>query len=241
MKDFEKFGKFLLNKIKPFYVRVVNESITQELGIEKVCKPVEYYLYQIFNNYVIIQNALSQLENIKNYLSTPNFSMLYKDSEIKELDFYEYHIENFHIKLVSIMDYVTILVNHSLRLGIPIKKCNVHSVSENTLYNKSPIIKKLKKFEQEFKDFKLSRNIIIHQGNFKSVLTEDLYSHIIISSFDFENDFEEKLQIDKRKKIIETIEVLNAEINKMEEYLGKIMNDLIPEIENKIIQLKLEK
>ncbi|WP_272152103.1 Cthe_2314 family HEPN domain-containing protein [Tenacibaculum aiptasiae] len=241
MNKTDIFAAALVDDVAKIYSAHMKVAIDTQQEFANIGSDKEKYLKEVFVNYMTIKNAIDNLKFIEIYLSIDPIPEHYLENGIDEIEYYRHHIESFHIKCASIIDYITLLLNHTLRLGIPKRKCNVYSITENTILKGSELITKLKALENEFKELKSNRNKIIHQGDFESESIKDIDSTLINGDglFDFGEVLTEYLKNEKKEKILKTIENLNEQISKIEFHLGEILEQLTPYIQEKISHFEI--
>ncbi len=139
------------------------------------------------------------------------------------------------------MDYTVHLINNALRLGIPSKKCNSYTITENTILKPLSIASKLKNFEAAFSQIKANRNKILHQGEFEFKSVEEIDSQIVRSDlFDYGEELTEYFNKGRREKIQETIKELKEEVDKVEFHIGEILEELTQFIDTQVKYFELE-
>lgn len=237
----DKFAIEIVGKhIKDFYVRHVKEAIEKQVDFSEYGTPKEVYLKEVFRLYMIIYEALDRLKYTEIYLSIGEVPGHFLSNGIKEIEYYRHHIEFFHIKCISIFDYSVNLLNHSLMLGIPIRKCNMHSITENTNLKGYPILDKLKKFNNEINKIKRDRNIIIHEGDFQSISLNEIDSKIISNDLlGFGDELSAYFNKEKENKIKETVSLIKKNIENIENHVNELCDDLIPIIDSQIVVFEL--
>ena len=219
----EKLLRILLPLSKSHFETARKENKRfEDVGSEK-----EIYIKKIHSHFSTISSSIDQLKKIEFYLSIDSFPEYYLDNDISEKDYYFYHIENFHIRIISIIDYVFHLINHTLKFGFPKNKINLFAFTENTNLKGSSLITKLKAFEEEFKNMRTDRNKIIHHGDFKSESFEEIsWSLINTKLFDFDKEFIEYLNLEKKEKVTELVKTFNEYLEKVEFHLGEIFEEM---------------
>lgn len=148
-------------------------TITNKENLGNSSKQTEYLL-EFFNQYKLIVESIKRLKNIETYLTINKIPKYFLKNNIDETEYYIHHIKWFHIECVSIIDYVALLVNHTLKLGIPDRKCNVFAITENKNIKGKNIRKELINYEKKLSDIKKFRNEIIHKGKIKPKVYKDL-------------------------------------------------------------------
>lgn len=236
MNKIEDFALFIFQKVQPIYsehwkLASKSDNKFEELGTDK-----EKYLKELFVYFTTIQESVEKLSQVKTYLSIDDVPKHYIDHDIEEIEYYRYHIENFHVKCISNIDYTTLLLNHSLKIGIPNRNCNVYSITENTNFKGTNLSTKLKAFDTEFQEMKTGRNKIVHQGNFESNELSEIDSNIfspLISEI-MGKDLINHLSSEKDKKVSETIQKFEKQITRIQFHIGEILEELTPYIERQI-------
>jgi hypothetical protein len=235
--------------IEQFALELADEVLRIHHKYAEVDSIKDEYVKDLNRYYQPIFRSIESLRHINTYLSLDSIpSQLCADAH-DELEYFRYHIENFHIRCVSILDYSAILINHCLKLGIPFRKCNPHSVSENTTWKNSLPVTLLKKFDEEFKEIKTDRNKIIHRGEFENDSLEALGSLIwdYPAINDIKNDanwYKDELDQDKywtqliqlhgKKEVLKnTLKIFNAQIKRIEYYIEEIVKSIMPYFECK--------
>ena len=190
-------------------------------------------------NYVNLKYEIGRLKNIVIYFSIDEIPKHYQLSGIHTLEYYNYHYERFRIKSISLVDYLLLFVNHCLQMGIPVNKCNIYSITDNTNLKNSDLVKSLKDFDSAIAKLRGDRNKIIHQGNFEPRSMTTLNDVIleqeenIIIEADIENG---KLKSEEISKAIEHFEI---EILMIKNHVEKVFNNLIPHINEQVEVLEL--
>lgn len=240
----DKRGHFAIEivgkHIKDFYLTHAKEAAEKQVEFTKYGTQKEIYLKEVFRLYIIINEAIDRTKHTETYLTIEKIPEHFSINEIEEVEYYRHHIEFFHIKCISILDYSINLLNHSLRLGIPTRKCSAYNIIENTILKGQPIVDKLKLFEKEISQLKRNRNIIIHQGDFESVALNEIDSKIFSNElFDFGVELTAYFEKEKQEKIKKTVEIINGLITNIENHVGELYECLIPIIKEKILMFEL--
>lgn len=240
MHKFKKFEEEIVgDNIEDFFhpeqIRENNSGLTfHESGT-----PRQNYLRKIWTNYINLKWELERLNNVEVYFSIDKIPEHYTEGGIHNLEYYNYHYEHFRIKSISIVDYLVLFINHCLQMGIPVRKCNVFSITENTNIKDSELVQSLKDFENDISVLRRDRNKIIHEGTFEPQSMVPLNDVIIEyeESFIDEDDVEQGEL--KKEEIIKAIAHLKKEIEMINGHVEKVLNNLIPHIKRQADIFKL--
>lgn len=196
----------------------------------------EIYLKEVFRLYTIINDTIEKL-----YLSIKYLSIENPIREVDEIDFYKLHIEYYNIKCISVFDYCINMINHSAQLGIPQKKCKYNNIIENVNLKNTLLVQKLKLYEKEVSKIKTDRNIIIHEGDWKSDSLNEIDSKILCNDFfNHGKEITEYFQQEKQILIKKSIKLISKQIKVFESHIGEIYICLIPIIIKRIKYFELD-
>ena len=241
MLNFIKFEKEIVGDnvndfIYPGQLRENNSNLRfHEFGTSK-----QKYLKRIWTNYLNLKWEIERLNFVEVYFSIEKIPEHYKEGGIHNLEYFNYHYEYFRIKSISIIDYFALFINHSLQLGIPVRRCNFHSIMENTNLNDTELLQCLKAFHSDISNLKKDRNKIIHEGNFEPQSMVPLNDVII----DYEEKFIEENDIEqgelKKEEISKAITHFRNEIKMIVDNMELVLNNLIPHIKRQVQIFNLE-
>lgn len=190
------------------------------------------YLKKIHSLRVTIDDAIENIKNVNVFISIDKMPEHYTDNGISARDYYRHHVEHFHIQCISIIDYTMHLINHTLNLGIPDRKCSYYSIVENKNVKKTSLAQKMTNFHKDFEKIRASRNKIIHKGNFEFDSLTAIDSTIIDSDvkkkLDIDSGFLEYLEKERKEIIKNTINEFDSVLKKMESHLYILFNELTP-------------
>lgn len=225
---YNKYGRDIYSKHLKIAVKTGEDF--NSIGTEK-----EKYIKQLFSYFYTITNGIEELKQINIYLSIDEVPKYYLDNGLEEKDYYTYHVHYHHIKCVSLIDFTVILLNHSLQLGIPLPKCNLLSITENTRFKETEISKRLKQFNKEFQQLKSERNKIIHRNEFHSEDLKNLDGEIsMVNLFSDSKELQEYFLKNKEKKLKKIIYKFLENIKLIEHHIGEILEALSDHVEMQI-------
>jgi hypothetical protein len=240
MTIFKKFEDEIVgDNIDDFFHPDVIRENNSDLTFHDFGSPSQKYLKRIWTNYINLKWELKRLHNVEIFFTIDKIPDHYNQGGIHNLEYYNYHYEHFRIKSISVVDYLLLFINHCLQIGIPLKKCNIYSITENTNIKNSDLVQSLKDFDQEISHLKTDRNKIIHEGTFEPqsmVPLNDLileYEENVIDEDDIE-----KGEL-KREEINKAITHFRNEINMINAHVEIVLNNLIPHIKKQVEIIKL--
>lgn len=199
----------------------------------------EVYLKQVWVDFSRISESLENLDNTPNLLKIDPFPTELVVVGIDEFIHFKYHYEVLHVKIISIIEYCSYIINSVYRLGIPTRKCSIYSILENRRTEKTQAARHLKELNKAFKDFRQVRNAIIHEGTFdiekiKSIDTSILKQNLVPILEPLRKWYEERKD-ETKKKIIEEVQ---GSINKCGDIIVEMLNALEEELELNVTFLK---
>lgn len=186
--------------------------------------------YQICSS---LCDKLLTLRHVEGYLGITPFPKYYQDSGIQEIDYYRYHIENYHVKFISVIDFSSLLINKVIELGIEREKCNPFEVLKHEKSNNQEVLQGLAEMCLKFKSIKVDRHKIVHRANFESDTLENLDDYVNseflsqIISYNEEVGNIEYFENSKEKILSNTIQTFKGQIHQLEIHIDEIVSFLI--------------
>lgn len=241
MPNYKKFEEEIVgDNIDDFFHHQQIRENNSDLTFHDFGTPRQKYLKRIWTNYINLKWELERLKNVEVYFSIEKIPDHYSEGGIHNLEYYNYHYEHFRIKSISIVDYLVLFINHCLQMGIPVRKCKVFSLTENTNIKDSDLVQSLKDFEKDISNLKKDRNMIIHEGTFEPQTMVPLNDVIL----DYEENFIDEDDIEqgelKKEEINKAIAHFRNEINMINAHVEKVLNNLIPHIKKQVEVFKLD-
>jgi len=137
----------------------------------------ERYCIDIFQKIMGILDTIEDLKAVQIFLRQYPYSETLKKHKITKSFYFRYHIEFYLIKLVSLRDKMTLLLNEVFNLGLPDKQVKIDLISKMKQTKGKPIIKLLKSFSDSITAMTCSKNIIVHKERYddKNLLKLRMY------------------------------------------------------------------
>jgi len=184
---------------------------------------------KVLFSFIDFTKSIDLLEEIPTFLLIKRIPKFYIDNGISEIGYYKYHLENHYIKITSILDYTAHFINTVYRLGIPSRKCNIYSITENLNLKGTNVGRILKDFESHFQDVKRKRNLVIHEGKYDNEQLNQLDSSLVPK----ELLKEDKILLDwfgsrKKQEVEKLVSMLISNNNSICEHLLKVFEQLVP-------------
>lgn len=239
----EKFNKLIVSKLaKSNFLNSLNHKIIEifkddvkELKTEiylikndklseKLSSKYIKYVQTVFSKVTLVNNLLMDLELTIIFLNNFN-SFKNRKFKIEEIAYYKYHFENYYIRISSVLDFISHLVNCIYQLGYNNHICNIQNLIENNNIKNSEASKALSNIKKYLDKYRSVRNKIVHSGEneLKIIgLLEDLTIEFSFLNDNSKNDIFLKW---KKSDSIEKKNLIISECNFMiNEYL--IITDL---------------
>lgn len=227
-----------LRKLDPPRARSLKERRRRKLDYVNTFdlrKPFDTYLRELFVNHGFINESIEKLRYITVYLTIDNIPKHYKSNGIEEIEYYRNHIESYHIKFASIVDFILILVNHACQIGLQKRKVAIARLNENDRFKELEVSKKVGAMLKAFDSLIQDRHQLIHQGKLDHDSIEEIDREINLEAL-FVNDAERITAFggDKKKTIQKTVELFRSQTDALEFHYSSILVELIPVIEREI-------
>lgn len=201
--------------------------------------PRENYLRKIWSDYINLTWEIDRLKNVEVYFSVNKIPQHYINGGVSNLEYYNYHYEHFRIKSISIVDYLVLFINHCLQLGIPSQRCNIHSITNNTILKASKLVQSINDFNKDIINLRFDRNKIIHEGTFEPLSLIPLNDIILTYEESFINEDDLIMAKLKKEEIDKAIKHFISDIKMINEHVELILNNLIPYIKKQVEIFKI--
>jgi Cthe_2314-like HEPN len=204
--------------------------------------PLSEYTSDVFVQTEFIKDSIQSLRAVEHFLTIDEVPDHYISNQIREKDYYRYHIEYYHIKFASIIDFILLLSNRVYRLGFTKNECKYERLRRNENFSPSETFKLIESLRKEFIEIVEGRNLIVHQGDFDHNTIQDIDIEIKMRRILKQNSEEPTLFNRGRERVIKaTTDLFNSQINKLELYYSQILVSIVPEIDRqwKIFKLDL--
>ena len=215
---------------------------------DKMKKNVNPSVYQKYNF-----DALFSASNVLECLDQINYSIemlsgynqrnaLFKNRH----DYIIFMLENFYLRITSIMDRILRFVNTVFEIGIPDRECKNSTIIKNENVKKTPLYKILTKMDKFIEQYRPQRNRIAHYEAYSEKELVDLQGYYLL--LEHAEEVDEELESYRRLFKVETDEyVINKkkelrQISKdLEKMLVVLFQEIFPIVENKGAKYKVVK
>ena len=147
----------------------------EELVKEKPYSPSELgrYSFAVMGWIQRLRNCFKSLEHTRVYLSHFRSNKWYREAEIVQGNYINYHYIKYAITVVTIVDVCLILTNDTFQLGNPERLCSSENITRNSWVTSSKVDKLLNKLSKIVEPWREPRNLFIHRGweMYREVLT----------------------------------------------------------------------
>ena len=200
------------------------------------------YMKNIFNKYLNLIKSCKDLKIINEIIIQEKFPEL--DSMPEDFDFVYYlgfYYQLFKIKVISVVDIAARLILAINDLNYNFHKINLKNFNKEPLLRNTDTLLAYRAFWNDFYDLRtVIRNIIVHEGEYKSKIIERI-DELIIEPDSILSDSEYLKDWFNSKKQ-ENLERLKSEVTKETEivfqHLIKIMDTLFDPMKSKFEKLK---
>lgn len=168
-KFFDKLGRLTAKALVDNNIKQKENGVGFELETEM--SEDQKHITGLFKRYSKIVKTTEQLDTILRLLAVKPTLYFMKEAEIEYSKYLGYNLENYFIRITSILDQSIILVCEFYNLGIEPKNTNLRTLTENRHTKGKDATEILKKFDRLILPIKNIRNLIAHRGEFND---EDL-------------------------------------------------------------------
>jgi hypothetical protein len=125
---------------------------------------LERYSFSVMGWIQRIRDSCTALEHTRVYLRHFRSNKWYREAEIVQGNYINYHYTKYAITVITIMDVCLILTNDTFRLGNPERQCNLDKITRNSLVISSNVSKILNKLNRIVEPWRKPRNLFVHRG-----------------------------------------------------------------------------
>ena len=111
-----------------------------------------------------LRNCFTALEHARVYMEHFRSNKWYREAEIVQGNYINYHYVRYTITVVTIMDVSLILTNHTFRLGNPERLCSLDNITRNSWVISTNVGEALNKLSRIVEPWREPRNLFIHRG-----------------------------------------------------------------------------
>ncbi|CDT62433.1 hypothetical protein VCR15J2_470038 [Vibrio coralliirubri] len=157
-----------IQQLVPLVAKALKNGLTAIQVSEQVysAKPIEQYAHKVYSRVLEIDNAFKNIDISLEYLKKSEFV----DSQFKFSEHHSFHVENYLLRLTSVIDRSFLLVGSSI--------CMSDKDIED-FHGKKEISKKLKEFSpkaarilkkmnNQIRHLKIKRNKVAHQSGYSN-------------------------------------------------------------------------
>jgi hypothetical protein len=161
-----------MNKLDQIY----NHALTQQIGDDfpedidqENCSELEYYLINTQFYFVHFLSLLSQLDNAIGLLNNFGYS---SKNKISRADHLTYNVENYMIRVVSLIDRLLQLINMIYYLKVDESKVNYKKIIGSTRIKNSRVEILYMELKQVLNHYYNDRNSVVHRHSY---INKELY------------------------------------------------------------------
>lgn len=139
----------------------------RKLDFNSIGNPRERLIRQSVSAYYNLISVASDLDKVIYFLSMERTHILANYPQISIKDYYNYHLQNYLIRINSVPDILVFIGNIICKWGLKRRNCNIYGLTGRRNRKKKidrDILKKIQFISSNIKEIKNKRNSIIHQG-----------------------------------------------------------------------------
>lgn len=141
----------------PYMMELIGEKSYSPSELEK-------YSFSVMGWIQRLRNCFKDLEHTRVYMSHFRSNKWYREAEIVQGNYINYHYVKYAITVVTIMDVSLILTNDTFRLGNPERLCHTDNIIRNSWVISSNVHNALNKLSRIVEPWREPRNLFIHRG-----------------------------------------------------------------------------
>ena len=130
-----------------------------------------------------ISDTTSLLISIYNQTKTTPHKEFLDSIQLDEIDYFQFSIQNFYIRLSTIDDLLLLLCLKLLHLGIKEKDVQERHIFSNEIHGDHTFIRTANRFSTHMKPAKSKRNMIVHRGIFQDSSVQNLIHQNKLSTY----------------------------------------------------------
>ena len=185
----------------------------------------------LYKRYARILKTVEQLDTVLRLLEVKPTIYFSNEAKIEYSKYLEYNLENYFVRITSIIDQSIILVSEFYNLGSPPQDTSLRTLTGNIHTKDKDATKIIKKFDSLMQPIKRVRNLIAHRGGVEDEdimkIEANLYLLSMIEEKNLDNPtFEEMFKtVDGLiNKKIEFIKKSNLNVSKFLFALDHVLN-----------------
>lgn len=168
-KLFDKLYRLTAKTLADNKIKSKENGVGFELETEMSAE--QKHVTSLYKRYSKIIRTTDQLDTILRLLAVKPTIYFTKEAEIEYSKYLGYNLENYFLRITSILDQSIILVSEFYNLGTEPKNTNLRTLTENKHTKGKDATEIIKKFDRLIQPIKKIRNLIAHRGEFND---EDL-------------------------------------------------------------------
>ena len=193
----------------------------------------EQKYYEKAEKFLAIQSTLEDIKKVFIFLEIERNKILEVYPKIDSQEsYFKYHIENYIIRIYTIIDLVGKLGNLLYETGIPDDDCNGYKFKEKIKKENAEISELIEDILKFVEEIKKRRHKKIHTGEveiteLKGVSFWEDFSEFLSPEFDFNNPVLKSMNETKFNEMVDNLQTfLNSIVEKINSFLEKSINKI---------------
>jgi len=206
-------------------------SIDAELEAKLPAK--QKYHFGLFKRYSKIIRTIDQLDTIEKLIEIKPSIYLANEAKIEYSKYLEYNLENYLMRVVSILDQMIIFVSEFYNLGLPPQSTSLKMLRENQHTKDKKATKIIKLFDKATQHIRKLRNLIAHRGEFNDKdinrIEANLYFLSLAQDSKLDDPVIDRMYEDVDKLAIKKMKFVKSHNHSIKKYLYTLDQVLLEE------------
>ena len=210
----------------------INQETRPDFDIDEYGNEREVLLKRVFKRFNNLSEHLEKLIIISKYIDSNFVQEFCTNKEIKEVDYYQYHFENFLVRLFSILDLCAKLGNELYKLGLSEKECNWYKFTHHSEITGKACCTALLSYANYLDKLKQDRHQIIHSGGYKSQEIESIETRIFNSDLiPIADVLQDWFNVQKEEELNRLSDYINNKIENTLNYVFTFLDSMKPDFD----------
>ncbi len=201
--------------------------------------PGELYVINVFQTTMNLESTYDYLLCVPVFLRRFPEKQRLKKYSINRPKYINYHLHVHYIKVASILDQMSILINKVYRLGIPDKRCSAEIIIENEHTRDTNATKIMSNYNRAINSFKSVRNSIVHHGIYRDKGLNKVEMYHLVRETDPEIVSDNILKYETKEYLSSKIKNIDKDNLAIAKYLDTIFDQLAIPFDDQIVKLKI--
>jgi len=150
----------------------------------KYLKKHQLYCVNVFQCAMNVLECVEDIEHINVFIKQYPYKKTLQNAGVTRKRYMQYHLENYLMRLVGLIDRLSLLVNEVYELGLPPELCRIRILERMEQMKGQSVIDSIKSFDKALKNTRTARNTISHQKKYNDKDLDEIgtYEFILLHS-----------------------------------------------------------